>query len=159
MGWKFQASKLWTSGINMQIQSSLLPTPQSRNHIAEYLIFKIFHLHGLHPWKTGDDFIRISFKTILICFHSLQSKNWSFYVGLGALKGLGIIQSVIVAFFVATLIVQWIVISQLEFKLNPNPSSFLYIYNSNLHPRNALEHKTLALLTTALTSGFWECLC
>lgn len=98
--------------------------------------------------------IQVSFKTILICFHSLQSKNRSFYVGLDALKGLGIKQSVIVAFFVATLIVQWIVISQLEFKLNPNPSSFLCIYNSNLHPRNVLEHKTLALLTTALTSGF-----
>ena len=83
-----------------------------------------------------------------------HSKNGSFCAGLDALKGLEMKQSVIVVFFVATLIVQWIVISQLEFKLNPNPSSFLYIYNSNLHPRNALEHKTLALLTTALTSGF-----
>ena len=62
-----------------------------------------------------------------------HSKNGSFCAGLDALKGLEMKQSVIVVFFVATLIVQWIVISQLEFKLNPNlPRSFLYIYNSNV---------------------------
>ena len=69
-----------------------------------------------------------SFKTILICFHSPNhSKNGSFCAGLDALKGLEMKQSVIVVFFVATLIVRWIVISQLEFKLNPSSLIPLYL--------------------------------
>ena len=57
-----------------------------------------------------------------------HSKNGSFCVGLDALKGLEMKQSVIVEFFVATLIVQWIVISQSEFKLNTNPCSLIPLY-------------------------------
>ena len=56
-----------------------------------------------------------------------HSKNGSFCAGLDALKGLEMKQSVIVVFFVATLIVQWIVISQLEFKLNPCSLIPLYL--------------------------------
>ena len=108
----------------------------SNNH--EIFHTKIFYNPNISvlwspPLKTGDDLIWSSFKTILICFHSPNhSKKRSFCAGLDALKGLEIKQSVIVVFFVATLIVQWIVISQLEFKLNPNPCSPLYIYNSNV---------------------------
>ena len=121
-----------------QYANTVLVRPSHNHEIFHRKIFYYQNISAewsppLHPLKTGDDLIRSSFKTILICFHSFHSKNRSFCVELDALKGLEIKQSVIVVLFVATLIVQWIVISQLEFKLNPNlPRSFLYIYNSNV---------------------------
>ena len=62
-------------------------------------------------------------------------------------------QSVIVVFFVATLIVQWIVISQLEFKLNPSSLIPLYLQFKSI--QGMFKTQNIGIHSFLLRANIW----
>ena len=101
------------------------------------------------------DLIQCSLITTVICFHAVLKQELIFLFLVQCLKRSRKRTIGDCTFFVSTLIVQLIVISQLEFKLNQIPVSLRFTFQMN--PWNALWTSSIspwARLTTPPTKHF-----